>query len=62
MMQSKQLSQSSCFTKTKVCCKFVSTVACSQNRAQAVQQSVETADRLPQLVLVHTVHLQSLLL
>ena len=36
--------------------------ACYQTRAQAVQQSVETADRLPQLVLVHTVHLQSLLL
>lgn len=27
-----------------------------------MQQSVETAERLPQLVLVHTVHLQSLLL
>ena len=62
LCKSKQLSQSSCFTKTKVLCKFISTVACYQTRAQAVQQSVDTADRLPQLVLVNTVHLQSLLL
>jgi len=62
LCKSKQLSQSSCFTKTKVLCKFISTVACYQTRAQAVQQNVETADRLPQLVLVHAVHLQSVLL